>query len=871
MVILGDPGSGKSTLSRYLALALTEQELVADLESLHGWLPLIVELRSYAEVDWRDKTFEEFVAHMHATEGLGLPSAVLEACLTPEGPSKILMIFDGLDELFEAGIRNAVAQRIAGFAARYPNARIIVTSRRIGYQRAALDGAGFAHYMLQDLDRDQITEFTRRWFAISCQDDPRQARHLSRRVTAAVDSSASVRDLAGNPLILTILAIIGRRRELPRDRRTVYEHAVAVLVEHWDPSKYLKDRQVEEHLPYLGPEDKLELLRLVARRMQVGNGGIAGNHIAGSDLIDSFEAYLQDRYGLPVDRAATAARIMLQQFRERNFILSRFGSEVYGFVHRTFLEYLAATDIAHRFNVRRTLSEDDLLHDVFAGKWPDPAWHEVLLLLAGMIDERFAAQAIDHLLSAIPSGVITLADDEALNALVLAARYLGEVRLLGVLAPQSRAVVEILIRMLEGCSAQEVTFISPFDKVDSIRSAFLPLGPHWAGHRPYISWYESRGQHLFAEDENFLVINTLVTISARIAVSLFRADADFATIRKWACQANMPTIRAVALQEISDGWPDDLDTLALLRERAVRDRTAMVRSEAVGALARGWADDPGTLALLRDRAVQDEDAEVRSEAVRTLAFVRADDPDTLALLRERAVQDEDAEVRGGTLWALARGRTDDPDTLALLRERATQDQGASARSAAVGALARGWADDPDTLALLRDRAVQDEDAKVRGDAIEALARGWADDPDTLALLRDRAVQDEEIEVRDDAVRTLASVWADDPDTLALLRERAVQDRAAMIRSAAVEALVSGWADDPGTLAFLRDRATQDQGASARSAAVGALARGWADDPDTLAFLRDRAVQDEDEKVRRAVVRALARGWADDPDTLAFLR
>ncbi|MFD9786942.1 NACHT domain-containing protein, partial [[Kitasatospora] papulosa] len=621
IVLLGDPGSGKSTLSRYLALALTTREITADLESMHGRLPLIVELRSYAEADWRDKTFEEFIAHMHATEGLGLPSEVLTAYLESKGPRNSLMIFDGLDELFESGIRNAVARRIAGFAARYPRVRIIVTSRRIGYQRAVLDGAGFAHYMLQDLDRDQITDFTRRWFAISCPDDPRQARHLSRRVTAAVDGSASVRELAGNPMILTILAIIGRRRELPRDRRTVYEHAVAVLVEHWDPSKYLKDRQVEEHLPYLGPEDKLELLRLVARRMQEGNGGIAGNHIAGSDLIDSFESYLQDRYGLPTDRAAVAARIMLQQFRERNFILSRFGSEVYGFVHRTFLEYLAATDIAHRFNVRRTLSEDDLLRDVFARKWRDPAWHEVLLLLVGMIDERFAAQVIEHLLSTIPSGVITLEDNEAVDALVLAARYLGEIRLLGVLAPQSHTITEILIRALEGCAAQEITFINPFEKIDSIRPVFSSLGPHWAGKQPYISWYESRGQHLFAGDDevDFLVVNTLMTIAARIAFSLLRAEVDSTAIRAWACQGNSPTLRTVALEEVADGWPDDADTLSLLHERAVRDEAAMVRGSALRALARSWANDPETLALLRDRAVQDEDSEVRGDALRALA------------------------------------------------------------------------------------------------------------------------------------------------------------------------------------------------------------------------------------------------------------
>ncbi|MFF1446376.1 hypothetical protein [Streptomyces sp. NPDC058295] len=36
----------------------------------------------------------------------------------------------------------------------------MVTSRVIGYQRTALDGAGFSHFMLQDLDEVQIGEFS---------------------------------------------------------------------------------------------------------------------------------------------------------------------------------------------------------------------------------------------------------------------------------------------------------------------------------------------------------------------------------------------------------------------------------------------------------------------------------------------------------------------------------------------------------------------------------------------------------------------------------------------------------------------------------------------------------------------------------------
>ena len=75
-----------------------------------------------------------------------------------------MVVFDGLDEVFDPGLREQVTRQIEAFAARYPQVRVIVTSRVIGYRRAILDAAGFAHWMLQDLDPAQIITFTTAWY-----------------------------------------------------------------------------------------------------------------------------------------------------------------------------------------------------------------------------------------------------------------------------------------------------------------------------------------------------------------------------------------------------------------------------------------------------------------------------------------------------------------------------------------------------------------------------------------------------------------------------------------------------------------------------------------------------------------------------------
>ncbi|MEI6332819.1 MAG: hypothetical protein WCP16_26540, partial [Pseudanabaena sp. ELA645] len=83
--------------------------------------------------------------------------------------------------------------------------------------------------------------------------------------------------------------------------------------------------------------------------------------------------------------------------RERNFILCYRGADIYGFVHRTFLEYFCAAELLHRFEKERSLSFEQLRDDVFGQHWQDETWNEVLRLICGMIDPKFAGMLIEFL------------------------------------------------------------------------------------------------------------------------------------------------------------------------------------------------------------------------------------------------------------------------------------------------------------------------------------------------------------------------------------------------------------------------------------------------------------------------------------------
>jgi len=121
-----------------------------------------------------------------------------------------VVIFDGLDEIFDPEAREQITRQIVAFADEYPQARIVVTSRVIGYRRKILTDAGFAHFTLQDLDGKQVATFADRWYGLAMSDRPDEARERRERILRSFQESASIRQLAGNPMLLTIMAIIGK-------------------------------------------------------------------------------------------------------------------------------------------------------------------------------------------------------------------------------------------------------------------------------------------------------------------------------------------------------------------------------------------------------------------------------------------------------------------------------------------------------------------------------------------------------------------------------------------------------------------------------------------------------------------------------------
>ncbi|AFY36696.1 putative signal transduction protein with Nacht domain [[Leptolyngbya] sp. PCC 7376] len=391
VVILGDPGSGKSTLLQYLALDWAEKPLR---ELPAHPLPLLIELRLYA----RDKaagkcnSFLEFLHQGNVVTKLN--QLDLDEKLR-EG--NVLALFDGVDEVFDSQLREEVINDIHGFTNDYPPVRVVVTSRWLGYKAQRLRDAEFQHFMLQDFENEQVTTFIERWHELTFGGDGTEQKlreQKEARLKKAVTDSKAIKQLAVNPLLLTMMAILNRHQELPRDRARLYERASEVLLHQWDIERNLIDQNLDPRT--IDVSEKQAILRRVADYMQSSKDGLKGNVISAKELKKILRNSLKE---LDIQNPKKVAGIMLDQLRNRNFILCDLGANNYAFVHRTFLEYFVAESFLYRFKEAQDLSFDAFKKATFGEHWCDESWREVLLLISGNIYPSFVKKVIFYLLS----------------------------------------------------------------------------------------------------------------------------------------------------------------------------------------------------------------------------------------------------------------------------------------------------------------------------------------------------------------------------------------------------------------------------------------------------------------------------------------
>jgi predicted NACHT family NTPase len=709
VVILGDPGAGKSSLLQYLALIWAAQPL-RDLAVPPT--PLLVELRTYAREKQMGRC-HDILTFLHSGNiTCRLDQQQLHDKLKA---GQAIALFDGIDEVFDPVLREEVVTDIHRFTNDYPQVRVIATSRWLGYKVQKLRDAGFQHFMLQDLEDEQIEDFIQRWHDLTFPVGADKERKRD-RLQKAIRESKSIRELAGNPLLLTMMAILNRHQELPRDRPELYNQASRVLLHQWDvETKLLEDPQLKDLRISIDYKDKQGMLRKVAHHMQSSAKGLAGNIISATDLENILTDYL--RGIVEKGEPRMVARQMIHQLRTRNFILCYLGADSYAFVHRTFLEYFCAWEFVWQFKETQTLTVEQLKNEVFAPHWQDESWHEVLRLISGMIDAKFVAEMIDFLLEQkIDRSAFLeygMQKKEGLSNLILAASCFVEVRNKNETSSTSVQLIKVLNNEIES-------------------------------------------QYPFKLNKG-----TVITLIA-LVVSIGQDSLEtLQLLKKCTAFDSFSYVRKVSIQAIVQFWKNESDTLPWLKEKATLDQSRAVRLTALQSIMEGWENEPDTLSWLKEFIQHEKSKHVRLAAVKAIAQIWKDDPNTLSWINQCIQSNNHRHIRLAAVKAMAQVWKDDLNTFSIIKNCAQYDANKDVRLTAIQAMIQDWEDNINTLSIVKNCGQYDKAKYVRIGVIEALTEGWKDHPlskpEVLDLLIDRSNNDTDEQVRKFAQEQLA-IW-----------------------------------------------------------------------------------------------------------------
>ena len=463
IVITGAAGTGKSSLCRYIVTALAfacdpraeRQSKVKGLEMLgpswiHGpILPIYVSLRDFANTpELFPKTLGEGSAnHLleYVKRATGNLAPHLEAYLTQSDvPTHgSLLVLDGLDEVYEEKDRIILQRIIENWADRFPNCRIIVTSRTYAYRHDSRWRLSerFASAELAPFTWKQVRAYIERWYANVAENRPsvlggramasKQAALMADDLNKTIRETRALWPLARQPLMLALLTLIHEDyKQLPNKRAELYEHTVELL-DRWNiPSPADK---LHEKLAHINLDRMRAALKLIAFELHSEQRSTQRypTIIQRARLLDKLIEQQSLGGGL-----GAGIEDVLEYLATRNGILVSDAPNLYRFPHLTIQEYLAACALLEFYDECKMPAG---LHAPDSEGWTFPQnvvvllchdyarWRNVVLFAGAIIaagkwqDMRW--QLIDELLPQNVNGALT---EQDLHCISVAAEIWGE-------------------------------------------------------------------------------------------------------------------------------------------------------------------------------------------------------------------------------------------------------------------------------------------------------------------------------------------------------------------------------------------------------------------------------------------------------------
>jgi predicted HTH transcriptional regulator len=351
LMLLGKPGSGKTTFLKHLAISCISGQFQSDC------VPIFVNLNDFAE-RLETPSLLDYIALQFSSCSVQEPKLTAEAILSQ---GKGLILLDGLDEIREEN-RNRTLKDISSFSSEYYSNKFVVTCRIAAREYTF---AQFTEVEVADFDFQAIKNFAQKWF--------KDRGIKTEKFIQRLQENPPIQELATNPLLLTMLCLVFEElADFPSNRAELYEEGLNILLKKWDGQRNIQRDQIYKSLSAKRKEDLLSQIAFTT--FERGEYFFRQKEI--ERKIQNYICALPDANTEP-EALRLDSESVLKSIEAQNGLLVERARGIYSFSHMTFHEYFAARKIVNSFTPEPLLKE-------LAVHITEKRWREIFLLTIGM-------------------------------------------------------------------------------------------------------------------------------------------------------------------------------------------------------------------------------------------------------------------------------------------------------------------------------------------------------------------------------------------------------------------------------------------------------------------------------------------------------